>query len=255
MSISKEAVLNLLGDRPIAYHPILAKKLGGVEAAVFVSQLLYWTGRSKLPNGWIFKSQAEFEEETGLTRRNQETARKKLKELGVLEEELKGIPAVLHFRLNLEKIAGLLDTPQTSMAEPALPVYTYRTNLYGGIRQTPENTTETTSEKTIVVSQQKTPAKKPKKPISPAVLIHQQVTEYYQITSHWREQITLAVGDTPDSLEKWKETLIAWTGRSFFGGNVQGQLAWFKEGVPKRTNKEDTLNYTIRNGRNTLVIS
>lgn len=140
--ITKNAVLTLLGDRPIAYHPILAKKLGGVEVAVFVSQLLYWTGRGKLAGGWIFKTQAEFEAETGLSRRNQETARKKLKKLMVLEEKLQGVPATLHYRLNLDVLAAILDdepeteNEQTGMAEPDELDCTDRTNQYGGMRQT-----------------------------------------------------------------------------------------------------------------------
>ena len=47
MSITKEAVIKLLGDRPVAYHPILARVLRGVNEAVFVSQLLYWYGKGK----------------------------------------------------------------------------------------------------------------------------------------------------------------------------------------------------------------
>lgn len=67
--------------------------------------------------------------------------------------------------------------------------------------------------------------------------------------------MTTAVGDTEKSLQKWRDTLIAWTGRGFFGGNVQGQLEWFKTGVPA-VGKKDTSGPNIReiNGRNTLVI-
>ncbi len=141
--ITKESLISILGDRPVAYHPMLAKKLGGVEVAIFVSQLLYWTGRSKLPGGWIFKTQAEFEEETGLTRRNQETARRKLKEIGVLDEALRGVPATMHYRLNLDTLAAILsDTRQSSMAEPAKLDCTDQPNLHGGIVQTPESIIE-----------------------------------------------------------------------------------------------------------------
>jgi hypothetical protein len=108
MLTTKQALLELLGDRPVAYHPILSKALGGVIEAVFVSQLLYWTGKGKLSEGWIYKTQVEIEKETGLTRRNQETARKNLKELGVLQEKLKGVPATLHYRLDLNALADLV---------------------------------------------------------------------------------------------------------------------------------------------------
>lgn len=159
--ITKEAILLLLGDRPVAYHPMLAKKLGGVESAVFASQLLYWTGKGKLPGGWIFKTQAEFEEETGLTRRNQETARRKLKEIGALEEDLRGVPATMHYRLNLDIMAEILsDTRQSSMAEPAKLDCTDQPNLIGRTSQTPEITTENTIEHI-------TPSKKQKNNLDP----------------------------------------------------------------------------------------
>ena len=59
MAYSKEAqaLLELLGDRPIAYHPKLAQVLGGVKEALFVSQLLYWHGKGAHKNGWIWKFQ------------------------------------------------------------------------------------------------------------------------------------------------------------------------------------------------------
>jgi hypothetical protein len=123
---SKQAIIELLGDRPIAYHPMLAKALGGVVEAVFASQLLYWTGKGKIAGNWIYKTQAEMEEETGLTRSNQETARKTLIKMGILEEARRGVPGRMHYRLDLDKLADLLtmrkphnvETPQCEMGEP-----------------------------------------------------------------------------------------------------------------------------------------
>ena len=72
--IRKEAVMAVLGS-PVAYYAAFAQALGGVEAGVFASQFFYWHGKGHDPDGWVYKTQAEIEEETGLTRRNQETAR------------------------------------------------------------------------------------------------------------------------------------------------------------------------------------
>jgi hypothetical protein len=126
MTISKKALLKLLGDRPVAYHPMLAKALGGVIEAVFVSQLLYWYDKGKLEDNWIWKTQAEWEDETGLTRSNQETARRNLKKLGILKEQRKGVPGKIHFQLDLDRLADLLtmldfhnvETLQSIMPEP-----------------------------------------------------------------------------------------------------------------------------------------
>ena len=45
--MKKSALIELLGDRPVAYHPMLAKRLGSVKAALFLSQLLYWHGKGR----------------------------------------------------------------------------------------------------------------------------------------------------------------------------------------------------------------
>jgi hypothetical protein len=101
-SVPKSAVLAILQDRPIAYHPILAKALGGVKQAVFVSQLLYWTGKGKRADGFIWKTQEEWTDETGLSAYEQRTARKHLVKSGVLQEKLKSVPARLYYRLNTD---------------------------------------------------------------------------------------------------------------------------------------------------------
>ena len=73
--------------RPIAYHPRLAKPLGSVNAAILFGQLVYWHDKTNNPLG-VYKTALEIEEETGLSIKEQETARKKLKERGVLIETL-----------------------------------------------------------------------------------------------------------------------------------------------------------------------
>lgn len=108
MSISKNALLDLLGSAT-AYYPAFSKVLGDPCAGIFVSRIFYWTNKGKDPDGWIRKTQEEIEGETGLTLRNQQTARRKAREMGVLEEALKGVPAKMHYRVNLDKLAELLN--------------------------------------------------------------------------------------------------------------------------------------------------
>ncbi|AXC73032.1 hypothetical protein DOE59_16555 [Salmonella enterica subsp. diarizonae serovar 48:i:z] len=98
-------------DRPIAYNPAFAKlKAGKVKAgpvaAVFLSQMVYWHNR--MDGGWMYKTQADITSETALTRDEQETARKRLVALGVLEEARRGVPATMHYRINTERLEALL---------------------------------------------------------------------------------------------------------------------------------------------------
>jgi len=100
-----EAIDNV--GRPVAYYSNIARWLGSVGDAIFLCQLLYWYGKGKDPDGWIYKTQKEFEEETALSRYEQEHARRKLKSLGILEEERRGVPAKLYYRLNVDKMNEL----------------------------------------------------------------------------------------------------------------------------------------------------
>jgi hypothetical protein len=89
---------------PVAYYPRVAKAVGNVHAAIFICQFVYWTGKQRDPDGWIYKKQVEIEEETGLSRREQETARKKLKTLGLISEKFSDLPRRLYYRVNLEQM-------------------------------------------------------------------------------------------------------------------------------------------------------
>ncbi|ECY3258987.1 hypothetical protein AU577_20515 [Salmonella enterica subsp. enterica serovar Alachua] len=110
-------------DRPIAYNPAFAKlRAGKVKAgpvaAVFLSQMVYWHNR--MDGGWMYKTQADIATETALTRDEQETARKRLVALGVLEEARRGVPATMHYRINAERLEVLL-LETTQPAKKAAP--------------------------------------------------------------------------------------------------------------------------------------
>jgi hypothetical protein len=135
--------LDFLTDRPVAYHPILAKAFGGVKAGVFLSQLLYWMPRGRI-EGWVYKTQAEFEAETGLTRREQDTARKSLRDCGVVIEELRGSPPVVHYQVDV----GALEDALSYLAETDNSIWRKAPNQDGGKRQILPLRTESTPEST-----------------------------------------------------------------------------------------------------------
>lgn len=112
MTYSKEAsaIIEILADRPVAYHPALARAIGGVKAAIFLGQLLYWNGKGVRDDGWIWKTVVEMEEETALTRAEQEGARAKLGQAGVLEVKRMGPFGRLHYRLDLSALQQKLET-------------------------------------------------------------------------------------------------------------------------------------------------
>jgi hypothetical protein len=108
--VSEYAILKrLLSDRPIAFHPALARVLGGINEALFFQQIAYWSDKGDDPE-WIYKSQVELEEETCLSSYQQKQARDRLKRLGVLEDERRGVPARLYYRIRWGAIFRLLET-------------------------------------------------------------------------------------------------------------------------------------------------
>ncbi|WP_213306033.1 hypothetical protein [Paraburkholderia sacchari] len=76
--------------RPVAYYPRLAAPCGSVNAAILFCQLYYWSKHATHELG-VHKTGAEIEDETGLGRFEQETARKLLRQRGVLIESKRSI--------------------------------------------------------------------------------------------------------------------------------------------------------------------
>ncbi len=103
--------VRLLGQRCVAYHPKLVQLTGRVTAGLMLSQSLYWTKQLHLAgrlDGWFWKSARQWQEETGLSRREQDTARSTLKALGVWQEKRQGMPARLWYRVDLGALGRLL---------------------------------------------------------------------------------------------------------------------------------------------------
>ena len=98
----------LLSDRPLAFHPQLARVLGGINEALLFQQLAYWSDKGSDPE-WIYKTQRDIQQEITLTRTQQENARKKLRSLGVIEEDKRGVPAKLYFRVIWDRVYELLE--------------------------------------------------------------------------------------------------------------------------------------------------
>lgn len=103
----QKQVSEIIGKPGILYQPGL-QPVFGLNAAIMLSQLLYWHGKGSRKDGWFFKTIEEMYEETGLTRTQQETAIKKLKQLGVVSTKRKDIPAKRHFKVHMRKLQTCL---------------------------------------------------------------------------------------------------------------------------------------------------
>lgn len=169
--------IELLFDKPIAFHRPLVSISGSVTAALLLSQAIYWSKRCATHddgNKWFYKTQADWEEETGLTRYEQESARKVLRDKGILKEKRAGIPAKLFFTVDFDKLSELIESgfsankdaenPHTGMRETSKQECGKPANSSAENQQSiTEITTETTAEITTETTK---PARKQKNTFS-----------------------------------------------------------------------------------------
>lgn len=91
---------------------------GSPDCALFLAQCVYWSKCTTVEkrSGWFYKTRNEWQAETCLSRYKQEKARKRLKELGVLQERHERLNdgIRLWYRINLGLLNKLLNTMNVS---------------------------------------------------------------------------------------------------------------------------------------------
>jgi hypothetical protein len=129
---SDPKLLDDLLNKPICLHPALIRIGGSAASGILLSQLLYWSNKPKRDaSGWIYKTEADWLRETGLSSTEQHRARRELKARGLIEEKRGGYLNRVHFRPCRARIAALLTGEAVS--EASSPGVTKRTqNLRRG---------------------------------------------------------------------------------------------------------------------------
>jgi hypothetical protein len=114
----RQKIKDMLPNRVVGYSPDLARIVGGATIGLFLNQLLFLSDKGANPEGWVYKSEAEMAKETGLSKREQQTARRKLLALGVIAIMRGGWKNTYHFKVLWEKlyqlIAGFQQTQNVS---------------------------------------------------------------------------------------------------------------------------------------------
>ena len=93
--------------RPVMYWPSLCPVVGGVNATILLCHLIWWGDKGDDTEGWIYKTQDAITEETGLTRREQDTARAKLIDLGLVSIQRRGVPPTLYYLVDLDRLESV----------------------------------------------------------------------------------------------------------------------------------------------------
>ncbi len=111
-------VAELLGPA-LSFHRTLAVVSGGVNAGLMLSRALYLTRRQsrQQSGGWFCGTAMVWTQEIGLSRREQETARRDLGRLSIWEEAISGIPPRVFARIRLAcLLAKLIDHARSTPA-------------------------------------------------------------------------------------------------------------------------------------------
>jgi hypothetical protein len=105
----RQKVKDMLPNRVVGYSPDLARIVGGATIGLFLSQLLFLSDKGHNPDGWVYKSEAEMGKDTGLSKREQQTARRKLLSLGVIQIERRGFKFTYHFKVLWERLYQVIE--------------------------------------------------------------------------------------------------------------------------------------------------
>jgi hypothetical protein len=114
----------MVAQPPIAFHRVFVDLTGSATAALLLSACLE---QQEVPgamneHGWMEVSAQGWEDRTGLSRKEQATARKTLRELGLFEEHRTGYPAKFEIRVNFERISQLLIATARKRMVPKKPL-------------------------------------------------------------------------------------------------------------------------------------
>lgn len=104
--------------RRICFHREFVEITESITAALFLSQAVYWA-ESKL---WeeFYKTQVEWEQETGMSRTEQESARAKLRDLGLIHERYDRLAHRMYYRVDRDRLDALLEASIPECRNPAV---------------------------------------------------------------------------------------------------------------------------------------
>jgi hypothetical protein len=110
----------------VPLYPQLVKASGSLKAALMLGQAIglsrTWLQRDRSRNGWFWMGAADWQSATGLTAREQESARQALVDADLWEERRTHNPSRLYFRVHLKQVAlalGLVERPAIAPADEA----------------------------------------------------------------------------------------------------------------------------------------
>lgn len=94
---------------------------GDIESALFLSQLLYWTGKSD--DGWIYKTYAQWQAEIFIKEKKARSIKDSLETMGIIESKVKRVSgiATVHYKVLQHRLIENLLERYGAREEKAAP--------------------------------------------------------------------------------------------------------------------------------------
>lgn len=250
--MSQSSILELIkrmsGQANLLVTPVLYLDITGNDhkAALFLNQCVYWSDRSKHPENWFYKTDAEWYEELRLTREMLDRIVNKLEnELGVIKCEVHkvGRTPKTFYKVIDEKLEELIEETIRNVLNPQFKKIRnvgnpqFKTDLNCVKPTIPVNRdymlTETTSCSDRSLKEKRKP-KEPKEPRKRDERLDNEFIKAYRSVTHlsvpisWRD---LVISGCEGKTEiQFRDHVIAWIGRGYNPANIQGIMDTFKNG-------------------------
>jgi hypothetical protein len=111
--------LRILLGHWVQFHPVFARIAGGALPGLMLSALYGWDGKGRRADGFIYKSQREWEDETSMTRGETRRAREALLEKGLIEAKTMGLPRTWNYRIRRDAVLGAIEVLISSVDSKA----------------------------------------------------------------------------------------------------------------------------------------
>lgn len=203
-------------------------------AALLLSQMVYWSDKTKRKDGAFYKTYADWTDELAMTQYQVTRATAKIQSLhpDLLERKVKrahGVPTN-HYWLDVDLLSSLiikfLDNRETLQSD-------YEETSFSENKETSQSLTETT-QKTTTKNKKSASRKRDARLDHPAIVAYRD--EAHLTPPH---AVRDAICEVTDA-DRWRKVVTDWIGSGWNPRNVSGMLDVYRNGA--RSNQRGTAN-------------
>jgi hypothetical protein len=104
------------GQQTVVSARMVRSLNGNGNAAILLSQLLFWSRTKADEEGWFFRTVEQMKKRCGLGKKAQKNAANTLRGLDLIETDLRGMPARKHYRVRHSEVIRLLSVSEQDRA-------------------------------------------------------------------------------------------------------------------------------------------